>query len=55
MLNDKITIDIPEPKKASLKPFKYKLNIVHEDKDLLVINKQQVFLCIQDLETMIIH
>ena len=38
-LNDKITIDIPEPKKVSLKPFKYKLDIVYEDKDLLVINK----------------
>jgi len=37
--DDKITITIPEPKKASLKPFNYKLNIVHEDEDLLVINK----------------
>ena len=37
--DDKITIIIPDPKKASLKPFKYKLNIVHEDEDLLVINK----------------
>ncbi len=37
--DDKITIIIPDPKKASLKPFKYKLNIVYEDEDLLVINK----------------
>jgi len=37
--NDKIYLEIPEPKKASLKPFKFKLNIVYEDKDLLVINK----------------
>ena len=37
--NDKIYFEIPEPKKASLKPFKFKLNIVYEDKDLLVINK----------------
>jgi len=36
---DRIKIMIPEPKKASLKPFKYKLNIVHEDDDLLVIDK----------------
>ena len=36
---DRIEIMIPEPKKASLKPFKYKLNIVHEDDDLLVIDK----------------
>jgi len=36
---DKIMLEIPEPEKASLKPFDYKLNIIHEDKDLLVINK----------------
>jgi len=39
MLNDKISIQIPEPKKTSLKPFNYNLNIVYEDDDLLVINK----------------
>ncbi len=38
-LNDKINILIPEPKKASLKPYKYNLNIVYEDDDLLVIDK----------------
>ena len=52
-LNDKILADpskktssgdileliIPEPKKASLKPYKYKLDIVYEDKDLIVLNK----------------
>ena len=32
-------LEIPEPKKASLKPFNFKLNIVYEDKDLLVVNK----------------
>ena len=37
--NDYIFLEIPEPKKASLKPFKFKLDIVYEDKDLLVINK----------------
>ena len=36
---DKLILDIPEPKKASLKPFKFDLKIIHEDKDLLVINK----------------
>ena len=36
---DTITLNIPEPKKASLKPYKYKLNIIHEDEDLLVIDK----------------
>ena len=36
---DKICLTIPEPKKASLKPYKYKLDIVYEDDDLIVINK----------------
>ena len=52
-LNDKIMIDpskkinfgdsidliIPEPQKASLKPYKFKLDIVYEDEDLIVLNK----------------
>ena len=37
--DDKVFLTIPLPKKASLKPFKYKLNIIYNDKDLLVINK----------------
>ena len=37
--NDYIFLEIPEPKKTSLKPFKFKLDIIHEDKDLLVLNK----------------
>ena len=37
--NDKISLTIPGPKKASLKPYKYKLNIIYEDEDLIVINK----------------
>ena len=36
---DEITFEIPEPEKASLKPYDYKLDIVHEDDDLIVINK----------------
>ena len=36
---DNISIIIPEPKKLSLKPYKFKLNIIHEDSDLIVINK----------------
>ncbi len=36
---DTIDLIIPEPKKASLKPYKYKLDIVYEDQDLLVLNK----------------
>ena len=36
---DKITLIIPEPKKASLKPYNFKINIIYEDEDLLVLNK----------------
>ncbi len=36
---DKINLEIPEPKKASIRPFDFKLNIIHEDNDLLIINK----------------
>ena len=36
---DKIILEIPEPEIPSLKPFKFKLNIVYEDKDLIVIDK----------------
>ena len=36
---DYILLEIPEPQKASLKPFNYKLDIIYEDDDLLVINK----------------
>ncbi len=36
---DKINLEIPEPKKVSIKSFDFKLNIIYEDVDLLVINK----------------
>jgi 23S rRNA pseudouridine1911/1915/1917 synthase len=36
---DKLNLQIPKPEKASLKPYAYKLEIIYEDKDLLVINK----------------
>jgi len=36
---DTLELTIPEPKKASLKPYKYKLDIVYEDEDLIVLNK----------------
>ena len=38
-LNDKIELEIVEPKKQSLKPYNFKLNIIHEDEDLIVIDK----------------
>jgi len=34
-----VVLQIPEPTETSLKPYDFKLEIVHEDKDLLVINK----------------
>ena len=36
---DKLNLNIPKPEEASLKPYNFKLEIIHEDKDLLVINK----------------
>ena len=39
LLDDKINFEIPEPKKVSLKPYNYKLDIIYEDEDLIVINK----------------
>ena len=36
---DTLELIIPEPKLASLTPYKYKLDIDYEDKDLIVINK----------------
>jgi len=36
---DIIDLEIPKPKKASLKPYNYKLDIVYEDDNLMIINK----------------
>ena len=36
---DSIDFVLAEPKKKSLKPYKYKLDIVYEDNDLIVLNK----------------
>jgi len=36
---DVVDLIIPEPKKATLKPYKYKLDIIYEDKDIIVLNK----------------
>ncbi len=38
-LGDNINLTIPEPKKSYLKPYKYKLDIIFEDDDLIVLNK----------------
>ena len=37
--HDIVELIIPEPKKASLKPYDFKLDIVYEDRDLIVLNK----------------
>ncbi len=39
LTGDKLSLQIPEPKEASLKPYNFKLEIIHEDDDLLLINK----------------
>ena len=36
---DKINLLIPEPKELSLKPYNFKLKIIYEDNDLLIIDK----------------
>ena len=36
---DTLELIIPKPKIASLTPYKYKLDIIYEDEDLIVINK----------------
>ena len=36
---DKLSLTIPEPEEASLKPYNFQLDIIYEDEDLLVINK----------------
>ena len=36
---DNIFLEIPEPKKTSLKPFNFDLDIIYQDDDLIVINK----------------
>ena len=38
-LNDNIKLIAPEPQKSSLKAYKYKLDIIYEDDDLIVLNK----------------
>ncbi len=38
-VGDTVNLAIPKPETACLKPYKLKLEIVYEDKDLLVINK----------------
>ena len=37
--NDNIKLIAPEPQKGSLKAYKYKLDIIYEDDDLIVLNK----------------
>tara|TARA_Y100001970_G_scaffold277436_1_gene381607 strand:+ start:34 stop:1011 length:978 start_codon:yes stop_codon:yes gene_type:complete len=38
-VGDKIKLQIPEPKVPSLKPYQFKLEIIFEDNDLLIIDK----------------
>tara|TARA_Y100001935_G_C17204374_1_gene456720 strand:+ start:24 stop:1004 length:981 start_codon:yes stop_codon:yes gene_type:complete len=38
-VEDTVNLILPKPKKSSLKPYNYKLNIIYEDDDLIVLNK----------------
>ena len=39
LAGDELSLNIPEPKESSLKPYNFKLEIIYEDEDLLIINK----------------
>ena len=39
-INDKVSLIIPEPEEVNLKPFEYKIEIIYEDDDLLVLDKK---------------
>ena len=39
-INDKISLIVPEPEELNLKPYEYKIEIIYEDNDLLVLNKK---------------
>ena len=36
LTGDKLSLNIPEPEEASLKPYNFKLEVKHEDEDLLI-------------------
>ena len=38
-VGDNISLEVPDPKKPSLKPFNFKLDIIYQDDDLIIINK----------------
>lgn len=40
-INDKIEMEIEEPKEAKLKPEELPLNVIYEDKDIIIINKEK--------------
>lgn len=39
--NDKIEMEIEEPREAKLKPEKLPLNVIYEDSDIIIINKEK--------------
>lgn len=40
-INDKITLEMEEPKESKLKPEEIPLNVVYEDNDIIIINKEK--------------
>lgn len=40
-INDKISIELEEPKESKLKPEEIPLDVIYEDKDIVIINKEK--------------
>ena len=40
-INDKISVEIEEPKESKLKPQNIPLNVIYEDKDIIIVNKEK--------------
>ena len=49
-VDDEVFFKIVEPKKETLAAFKYPLEIIHEDEDLIVINKSFFFTTRESIE-----
>ena len=50
---DVVDLIIPEAKKTSLKPYKYNLDIIFEDEDLIILNKSSANFKVLNLFTWI--
>ena len=53
LTNDKISLEISEPKLSLIKPYDYKLDVIFEDDDIIVVNKPAGIVMHPGLEIMI--